>query len=154
MTIRLGATPSGLTSAHLHHPPYFFTGRMRFLPPNQQCQSTDGRCNNNSKNNTYTPSCLPQISSNSLTSIVVQCLTQTLPPWCFICPNNVQTKEWWQHCQWLCATLPIVDIQWPDRRYWRKHRLITTIQWVLSSKVSQHEPGCKMHPSTSVQLTV
>jgi len=31
-TIRLGATPSGLTSAHLHHPP-LFTGRMPFLPP-------------------------------------------------------------------------------------------------------------------------
>jgi len=40
-TIRLGATPSGLTSAHLHHAP-FFTGRMPFLPLNQQCQSTDG----------------------------------------------------------------------------------------------------------------
>jgi len=39
-TIRLGATPSGLTSAHLHHPP-FFTGWMPFLPPNQQCQSTE-----------------------------------------------------------------------------------------------------------------
>jgi len=24
LTIRLGATPSGLTSAHLHHPPIFF----------------------------------------------------------------------------------------------------------------------------------
>ena len=24
LTIRLGATPSGLTSAHLHHPPLFF----------------------------------------------------------------------------------------------------------------------------------
>jgi len=31
-----------LTSAHLHHPP-FFTGRMPFLPPNQQCQSTEGK---------------------------------------------------------------------------------------------------------------
>jgi len=31
-TIRLDATPSGLTSAHLHHPP-FFTGQMPFLPP-------------------------------------------------------------------------------------------------------------------------
>jgi len=41
LTIRLGATPSGLTSAHLHHPP-FFTGRMPFLPPNQQCQRTEG----------------------------------------------------------------------------------------------------------------
>ena len=39
-TIRLGATPSRLTSAHLHHPPHFFTGRMPFLLPNQQCQST------------------------------------------------------------------------------------------------------------------
>jgi len=38
-----GATLSGLTSAHLHHPPIFFTGRMPFLPPNQQCQSTAGR---------------------------------------------------------------------------------------------------------------
>jgi len=35
-TIQLGATPSGLTSAHLHHPAIFFTGRMPFLPPNQQ----------------------------------------------------------------------------------------------------------------------
>jgi len=34
-TIQLGATPSGLTSAH-HHPPIFFTGRMPFLPSNQQ----------------------------------------------------------------------------------------------------------------------
>jgi len=41
-TIRLGTTPSGLTSAHLHHPPTFFTGWMPFLPPNQQRQSTEG----------------------------------------------------------------------------------------------------------------
>ena len=41
-TIRLFATPSGLSSAHLHHPPHFFTGRMPFLLPNQQCQSTEG----------------------------------------------------------------------------------------------------------------
>jgi len=40
-TIRLGTTPSGLTSAHLHHPP-FFTGLMPFLPPNQLYQSTEG----------------------------------------------------------------------------------------------------------------
>jgi len=40
-TIRLGTTPSGLTSAHFHHPP-FFTGRMPFLLPNQQWQSTEG----------------------------------------------------------------------------------------------------------------
>jgi len=40
-TIRLGATPSILTSAHLHHPPIFFTGWMLFLPPNQQRQSTE-----------------------------------------------------------------------------------------------------------------
>ena len=41
-TIRLGATPSGLTSAHLHHPHIFFTCRMPFLPPNQQHQSAEG----------------------------------------------------------------------------------------------------------------
>ena len=39
--IRMGATPSRLSSAHLHHP-LFFTGRMPFLPPDQQCQSTEG----------------------------------------------------------------------------------------------------------------
>jgi len=38
LTIRLGATPSGLTSAHLHHLPIFFTGRIPFPPSNQhQC---------------------------------------------------------------------------------------------------------------------
>jgi len=41
LSIRLGATPSGLTSAHLHHPT-FFTGWMPFLPPSQQRQSTEG----------------------------------------------------------------------------------------------------------------
>jgi len=39
-TIRLGATPSGLTSAHLNNPP-IFTGRMPFLLPRQQRQSTE-----------------------------------------------------------------------------------------------------------------
>jgi len=33
-TIRLGATPSRSTSAHLHHPPVF-TGQMPFMPPNR-----------------------------------------------------------------------------------------------------------------------
>ena len=42
LTIRLGAAPSGLSSAYLLHPPIFFTGRMTFLPPNQQRQSTEG----------------------------------------------------------------------------------------------------------------
>ena len=42
LTIRLSATPSGLTSAYLHHHPIFFTGQMPFLPPNQQHQSTEG----------------------------------------------------------------------------------------------------------------
>jgi len=42
LTIRLGATPSELTSAHLHHPA-IFTGGMPFLPPNQQCQSTESK---------------------------------------------------------------------------------------------------------------
>jgi len=32
LTIQLDTTPSGLTSAHLHHPP-FFTGWMPFLSP-------------------------------------------------------------------------------------------------------------------------
>ena len=40
-TIWLGATPCGPTIDHLHYFP-IFTGRMPFLPPNQQCQSTEG----------------------------------------------------------------------------------------------------------------
>ena len=39
-TIWLGATPTGLSSAHLNHPPIFFTGQMPFLPPKRQHQST------------------------------------------------------------------------------------------------------------------
>jgi len=41
-TTRLGATPSGLISACLQHLPVYFTGRMPFLPPSQQRQSTEG----------------------------------------------------------------------------------------------------------------
>jgi len=32
-TIRLGATPSGLSSAHLHHPPYFLQARCPSCRP-------------------------------------------------------------------------------------------------------------------------
>jgi len=33
------------TDNHASTPPLsFFTGRMPFLPPNQQCQSTEGQC--------------------------------------------------------------------------------------------------------------
>jgi len=43
LTIRLGATPSGLTSAYLHHPPpVFFYRPVPFLLPNQQHQSIEG----------------------------------------------------------------------------------------------------------------
>jgi len=37
LTIRLVATPSGLTSVHLRQPPIFYG------PPNQRCQSTQGK---------------------------------------------------------------------------------------------------------------
>jgi len=40
LTIQLGVTPSGLTTAHLHHPPYFYRWPMTFLQPNQQHQSS------------------------------------------------------------------------------------------------------------------
>jgi len=59
-TIRLGATPSGLSSAHLHHPP-FFTGRMPFLPPNQQCQSTEGNLTLEKRDSNRLQHCLERI---------------------------------------------------------------------------------------------
>ena len=40
-TVRLGATPSGLTSAHLHHPLIFYRPDA-LLPRSQQCRSTEG----------------------------------------------------------------------------------------------------------------
>jgi len=52
-TIRPGTTPTRLSSAHIHHPP-FFTGRMPFLPPNQQCQSTEGNNNKTSGHSNLT----------------------------------------------------------------------------------------------------
>jgi len=42
-TVRVGATPAGLTAPPPQQPPRFFTGRMPFLPPNQQHQSTEGK---------------------------------------------------------------------------------------------------------------
>jgi len=46
-TVRVGATQTGLTALPLPQPPKVFTGRMPFLPPNQQCQSTEGNRNPN-----------------------------------------------------------------------------------------------------------
>jgi len=43
LAIRLGATPSGLNILPTSTIPHFFTRQMPFLPPNQQCQSTE--CN-------------------------------------------------------------------------------------------------------------
>jgi len=41
-TVRVGTTPTGLTAPPPPQPPRNFTGRMPFLPPNQQRQSTEG----------------------------------------------------------------------------------------------------------------
>ena len=40
--VRVDATPFGLTTPQHPQPPHVFTGRMPFLPPNQQHQSTAG----------------------------------------------------------------------------------------------------------------
>jgi len=42
-TIRLGATPARLSSADLHHPP-FFTGWMLFLPPTNSVKALKALC--------------------------------------------------------------------------------------------------------------
>jgi len=41
-TVRVGATPTGLAAPPPPQPLRFFTGRMPFLLPNQQRQSTEG----------------------------------------------------------------------------------------------------------------
>jgi len=43
LNIRLGATPTGLSSAHLHHHPIFFTGRINALPAAQPTVSEHWR---------------------------------------------------------------------------------------------------------------
>jgi len=84
-TIRLGATPSELTSAHLHHPPIFFTGRMPFLLPNQQCQSTE--CN---------------ISAN--TDFIIFCIRKSVAFASFLLPNKGQFScfdiKFWSLFSW------------------------------------------------------
>jgi len=43
LTIRLGTTPSGLTSAHLHHPPFFYSpDALPATQPTVSTQSTEG----------------------------------------------------------------------------------------------------------------
>jgi len=53
-TVWVDATPIGLTAPP---PPRFFTGRMTFLPPNQQRQSTEGN-NKTLKQNIFVPTVL------------------------------------------------------------------------------------------------
>jgi len=47
----VGTTPTGLTARPPPQPPRFFTGRMPFLPPNKQRQSTEGRSAEREKEN-------------------------------------------------------------------------------------------------------
>jgi len=42
-TVWVGATPTRLTAPPNPQPPRIFTGRMPFLPPNQQRQSTEDK---------------------------------------------------------------------------------------------------------------
>jgi len=71
-TVRVGATPTGLT-APPHNPPRFFTGRMPFLPPNQQRQSTEGK---SGKTKTYSQDInlqhvlIASIAANSLHKVL------------------------------------------------------------------------------------
>ena len=70
-TIRLGATPSRQTKQCPPPSPYFFTGRMPFLPPNQQHQrqSPEGNIHfhlhNNTKRVIYQQDC-PHGSTHAL----------------------------------------------------------------------------------------
>jgi len=76
LTIRLGATPSEPTSAHLHHPP-FFTGQMPFLPPNQQCQSSEGNLEDSQCMKKW-PGELTLHLSSSMKQYMLTCTTRLL----------------------------------------------------------------------------
>jgi len=57
---------------HASTPPLsFFTGRMPFLPPNQQCQSTEGKIQINKLNTWF--SCLLQHSARKRGGLILQC---------------------------------------------------------------------------------
>jgi len=45
LTVQVGTTPTGLTAPPPTTSPRFFTGRVPFLPPNQQRQSTEPTVN-------------------------------------------------------------------------------------------------------------
>jgi len=44
LTIRLGTTPSGLTSAHLHHPPYFLQAGCPSCRPTNSVKALKANC--------------------------------------------------------------------------------------------------------------
>jgi len=52
-TIRLGATPSGLTSAHLHHPPIFLQARCPSRHPANSVKALKANCDNDIKQNFF-----------------------------------------------------------------------------------------------------
>ena len=59
------------TNNHASNPPLsFFTGRMPFLPPNQQCQSTEGKIQINKLNTWF--SCLLQHSARKRGGLILQ----------------------------------------------------------------------------------
>ena len=65
-----------------HHTTQFFTGRMLFLPPNQQRQSTEGNtaCTNRRVKNTHTMPPPPPIYGPSIQSIDTHAASQTCLP--------------------------------------------------------------------------
>ena len=99
-TIRLGATPSRLTSAHLHNLPFFnMPDAMPFLLPNQQCQSIEGNSKStttNTDNNNSKPT-----TTNTVTVIVY---TIKLPS-VMLCVAYNWTETWWQ--PWVASTVGV-----------------------------------------------
>jgi len=97
-TISLGATPSGLTSAHLHYPP-FFTGQMPCLPPNQQCQSTHTKATSTFRLSRRSYSSPQQCYLHRIRTVIPA--RESHPLSSFLDPT---TDCWWKaHCT-LCAS--------------------------------------------------
>jgi len=112
-----------------HHTTQFFTGRMPFLPPNQQRQSTEGNtaCTNRRVKNTHTMPPPPPIYGPSIQSIDTHAASQTCLPLHY-------------HTVLLSHATPVVKV---DRRI-RWHYTTTILRLRIGARLTANFYRCTL----------